>query len=166
MSTSENVFWVPAAARWDVLLRDAKQATIWQTIDAAMDLVEKENPSLKGVLPKNYGRADLDKRLGELVDLIGSIGFTNVDHGADDMPGKVYEYFPRQIRRSGRSRRGGDLHTTLGSSAPGRDDRAVPVRGPCCRSWCRDGCGCPRRARPSRARSRAELAARASGRCR
>lgn len=45
-------FWVPAAARWDVLLRDAKQATIWQTIDAAMDLVEKENPSLKGSYPR------------------------------------------------------------------------------------------------------------------
>jgi len=110
MSTSENVFWVPAAARWDVLLRDAKQATIWQTIDAAMDLVEKENPSLKGVLPKNYGRADLDKRLGELVDLIGSIGFTNVDHGADDMPGKVYEYFLGKF--AGQEGRGaGEIYT-------------------------------------------------------
>jgi type I restriction enzyme M protein len=59
-----------------------------------MDLIEQENPSLKGVLPKNYGRAELDKRLlGELVDLIGSIGFTDVDHGSDDVLGKVYEYF-------------------------------------------------------------------------
>ncbi len=72
----------------------AKQPEIGQLIDTAMDLVEVENPSLKGVLPKNYGRAELDKRLlGELVDLVGSIGFTNVDHGSDDVLGKVYEYF-------------------------------------------------------------------------
>lgn len=92
--TSQNVFWVPEAARWEQLQLNAKQPEIGQLIDAAMDLVEHENPSLKGVLPKNYGRADLDKRLlGELVDLIGSIGFTNVDHGSDDVLGKVYEYF-------------------------------------------------------------------------
>jgi len=55
-----------------------------------MDLIEYENPSLKGVLPKNFGRPDLDKRLlGELVDMIGTIGFTNVDHGTDDVLGKV-----------------------------------------------------------------------------
>jgi type I restriction enzyme M protein len=91
---SHNVFWVPEPARWHRLQDKAKQPDIGQLIDAAMDLVEQENPSLKGVLPKNYGRADLDKRLlGELVDLIGSIGFTDVDHGSDDVLGKVYEYF-------------------------------------------------------------------------
>jgi type I restriction enzyme M protein len=91
---SQNVFWVPERARWDQLQLKAKQPEIGQLIDGAMDLVEQENPTLKGVLPKNYGRADLDKRLlGELVDLIGSIGFTDVDHGSDDVLGKVYEYF-------------------------------------------------------------------------
>jgi len=59
-----------------------------------VDLIEYENPSLKGVLPKNFGRPDLDKGLlGELVDMIGTIGFTNVDHGTDDVLGKVDEYF-------------------------------------------------------------------------
>jgi type I restriction enzyme M protein len=64
-----------------------------------MDLIEKENPSLRGVLPRNYGRDGLDKRrLGELVDLIGSIGFTETDdHGADDVLGRVYEYFLGQF---------------------------------------------------------------------
>jgi type I restriction enzyme M protein len=91
---SQNVFWVPESARWEELQAKAKLPEIGQLIDDAMDVVEKENPSLKGVLPKNYGRADLDKRLlGELVDLIGSIGFTDVDHGSDDVLGKVYEYF-------------------------------------------------------------------------
>lgn len=91
---AHNVFWVPERARWEHLQDNAKQPRIGQFLDQAMDLVEHENPSLRGVLPKNYGRADLDKRLlGELVDLIGSIGFTDVDHGSDDVLGKVYEYF-------------------------------------------------------------------------
>jgi type I restriction enzyme M protein len=77
----------------------AKQPEIGQQIDQAMDLIEKENPSLRGVLPRNYGRDGLDKRrLGELVDLIGSIGFTETDdHGADDVLGRVYEYFLGQF---------------------------------------------------------------------
>lgn len=92
--TSQNVFWVPEPARWEQLQLKAKQPEIGQLLDSAMDHIERENPSLKGVLPKNYGRAELDKRLlGELVDLIGSIGFTDVDHGSDDVLGKVYEYF-------------------------------------------------------------------------
>lgn len=92
--TGQNVFWVPEAARWEWLLSNAKQPEIGQLLDRAMDLVEAENQILKGVLPRNYGRPDLDKRLlGELVDLIGSIGFTDVDHGSDDVLGKVYEYF-------------------------------------------------------------------------
>ena len=69
---SENVFWVPELARWGYIQSVAKQPEVGQQIDQAMDLIEKENPSLRGVLPRNYGRDGLDKRrLGELVDLIG-----------------------------------------------------------------------------------------------
>lgn len=97
--TSHNVFWVPELARWGHIQSMAKQSGIGQELDKAMDLIEKENPSLRGVLPRNYGRDGLDKRrLGELVDLIGSIGFTVTDdHGADDVLGRVYEYFLGQF---------------------------------------------------------------------
>ena len=97
--TSQNVFWVPAAARWSVIQRSAKQSEIGESIDNAMDLIERENPSLRGVLPRNYGREDLDKgRLGQLVDIIGSIGFTRSDdHGSDDVLGRVYEFFLGQF---------------------------------------------------------------------
>lgn len=109
--TSHNVFWVPEQARWEWLLGNAKQPEIGQLLDAAMDLVEKENQSLKGVLPRNYGRPDLDKRLlGELVDLIGSIGFTDVDHGSDDVLGKVYEYFLGQFAGQ-EGRKAGEFYT-------------------------------------------------------
>ena len=92
---SHNVFWVPADARWQHIQDRAKLPSVGQDIDAAMDLIEKENPSIRGVLPRNYGREGLDKgRLGQLVDLIGSIGFTKADdHGSDDVLGRVYEYF-------------------------------------------------------------------------
>lgn len=96
---SHNVFWVPVEARWESIQAKAKLPAIGQVIDAAMDLIEKENRSIKGVLPRNYGREGLDKgRLGQLVDLIGSIGFTEADdHGSDDVLGRVYEYFLGQF---------------------------------------------------------------------
>lgn len=97
--TAQNVFWVPELARWSYIQSVAKLPIIGEDIDQAMDLIERENPSLRGVLPRNYGRDGLDKRrLGELVDLIGSIGFTETDdHGADDVLGRVYEYFLGQF---------------------------------------------------------------------
>lgn len=96
---SKNVFWVPAEARWESIQSRAKLATIGSDIDSAMDVVEMENPVIRGVLPRNYGREGLDKgRLGQLVDLIGSIGFTETDdHGSDDVLGRVYEYFLGQF---------------------------------------------------------------------
>jgi len=96
---SKNVFWVPAEARWEAIQSRAKLPTIGTDIDSAMDVVEKENPVIRGVLPRNYGREGLDKgRLGQLVDLIGSIGFTETDdHGSDDVLGRVYEYFLGQF---------------------------------------------------------------------
>lgn len=97
--TKHNVFWVPSSARWSVIQSSAKQPEVGETIDNAMDLIEKENPKLKGVLPRDYGRAALDKgRLGQLVDIIGSIGMTDTDeHGSDDVLGRVYEYFLGQF---------------------------------------------------------------------
>ena len=72
---ARNVFWVPSKARWDTLQKNAKQPTIGVMIDDAMDAIERENASLKGVLPKNYAREGLDKqRVGELIDLVGTIG--------------------------------------------------------------------------------------------
>jgi type I restriction enzyme M protein len=71
---AENVFWVPPAARWTYLQNSAKQATIGKIVDDAMVAIERDNPRLKGVLPKDYARPGLDKhRLGELIDLIGTI---------------------------------------------------------------------------------------------
>jgi len=71
---AENVFWVPAEARWSYLQANAKQPTIGKLVDDAMVAIERDNPRLKGVLPKDYARPALDKhRLGELIDLIGSI---------------------------------------------------------------------------------------------
>ena len=93
--SGRNVFWIPDGARWEQLQAKAKLPGIGQAIDEAMRLIERENPALTGVLPRNYGREDLkDEMLGELIDLIGSIGFgADSDHGADDILGRVYEYF-------------------------------------------------------------------------
>src|SRR3989338_7390144 len=72
---ARNVFWVPPDARWDYLQKNAKQSTIGVLIDDAFDAIERDNSSLKGVLPGNYARPAMDKqRLGELIDLIGTIG--------------------------------------------------------------------------------------------
>jgi type I restriction enzyme M protein len=109
--TSENVFWVPVESRWSWLQERAKQPDVGVLIDKAMDAIEKENPVLRGVLPKTYARGEIDKRLlGELVDLIGSIGFTNVDHGSDDVLGRVYEYFLGRFA-SAEGRGAGEFYT-------------------------------------------------------
>lgn len=111
--TSHNVFWVPEKARWDFLQSKAKLPEIGQLIDQAMDLIEKENPTIRGVLPRNYGREELDKtRLGSLVDLIGSIGFTETDdHGSDDILGRVYEYFLGQFAGKETGKDAGSFYT-------------------------------------------------------
>ena len=91
---AQNSFYVPALARWNVLRDNAKQPNIGVTIDEAMIAVEKENEkSLKGVLPKNYAREEINKqKLGELIDLISTIGMRESDSSRDIL-GRVYEYF-------------------------------------------------------------------------
>jgi type I restriction enzyme M protein len=93
-----NAFWVPPEARWDYLQKNAKQPTIGTLVDDAMDGIERDNASLKGVLPKNYGRQTLDKqRLGELIDLIGTIALGDKESRSKDVLGRVYEYFLGQF---------------------------------------------------------------------
>jgi type I restriction enzyme M protein len=108
---SENVFFVPKEARWEYLQAKAKLPTIGKLIDDAMVAVEKENPSLKGVLPKDYARPSLDKqKLGELIDLIGTIGLGDKDSRSKDILGRVYEYFLGQFA-SAEGKKGGEFYT-------------------------------------------------------
>jgi type I restriction enzyme M protein len=84
-------------ARWDFIKSQAKQPNIGQVIDQAMQLIEKENATLKGVLPKNYSRPELDKtKLGELVDLF-SFNVGSKEARAKDVLGRVYEYFLKKF---------------------------------------------------------------------
>jgi type I restriction enzyme M protein len=109
--TAENVFWVPKKARWLHLQANAKQPTIGKLIDDAMDEIEKANPSLKSVLPKDYNRPALDKdRLGELIDLIGTIGLGDKENRSRDILGRVYEYFLGQFA-SAEGKKGGEFYT-------------------------------------------------------
>jgi type I restriction enzyme M protein len=109
--TAENVFWVPKIARWPRLQDNAKQPTIGKLIDDAMVAIEKENPSLKGVLSKDYARPSLDKhRLGELIDLIGKIGLGDKESRSKDILGRVYEYFLGQFA-SAEGKKGGEFYT-------------------------------------------------------
>ena len=107
----ENVFWVPLEARWSNIESKARQEEIGATIDQAMDLIEKNNESLKGVLPKNYGREDLDKQLlGNVVDVVSNIKVGGADAQATDVLGQVYEYFLEQFAIA-EGRRGGEFYT-------------------------------------------------------
>jgi len=91
---AENVFWVPQEARWSRLQGEARQPSIGTTVDNAMLAIERENQSLRGVLPRDYGREALDKRrLGELVDLVTNIRVGDAESRSKDVLGRVYEYF-------------------------------------------------------------------------
>jgi hypothetical protein len=92
--TSEGVFWVPEGHRWDDLRKAAKQTDIGERIDSAMDAIEKENPSLRGVLPKRYARRELTPAmLGGLIDTFSRKDLAGEEHKGLDVLGRVYEYF-------------------------------------------------------------------------
>lgn len=108
---AQNVFWVPKAARWQHLQNNAKQPTIGKLIDDAMVAIERDNPRLKGVLPKDYARPALDKqRVGELIDLIGTIGLGDAENRSKDILGRVYEYFLSEFA-SAEGKKGGQFYT-------------------------------------------------------
>jgi len=106
-----NIFWVPREARWSYLQDNAKQPTIGNLIDKAMLAIERDNPSLKGVLPKDYAHPRLDKqRLGQLIDLVGNIGLGDEASRSRDILGRVYEYFLSQFA-SAEGKKGGQFYT-------------------------------------------------------
>ncbi len=109
--TAENIFWVPQEARWAHLKGQARQPTVGETIDRAMEAIERDNPALKDVLPKNYGRPALDKqRLGRLIDMVGNIRVGDADARSRDVLGRVYEYFLSRFADA-EGKRGGEFYT-------------------------------------------------------
>jgi len=108
---AENVFFVPPVARWSYLQSKAKQPDIGKVVDEAMDAIEKENPSLKGVLPKVYARGNLDPTsLGGLIDLIGNIALKDAKARSADILGHVFEYFLGQFALA-EGKKGGQFYT-------------------------------------------------------
>ena len=109
--TAENVFWVPPEARWAGLKARARQASIGWIVDDAMAAVERDNPALRDVLPRDYARPALDKqRLGQLIDLIGNVRVGDEDARSRDVLGRVYEYFLSRFA-SAEGRKGGEFYT-------------------------------------------------------
>lgn len=134
---ADNVFWVPKGARWSHLQANAKQPGIGKVIDDAMLEIEKVNPTLKGVLPKDYARPGLNAvMLGELIDLVSGIGFHSEDGKSRDVLGRVYEYFLSQFAGS-EGKRGGEFYTPR-SVVRTMVEMLEPYKGrvydPCCGS--------------------------------
>lgn len=134
---SRRVFWVPKEARWEYLEVNAKKPEIGTLIDEALDAIERDNHSLKGVLVKNYARPGLNKqRLGELIDLIGTIGLGERENRSKDLLGRVYEYFLGQFADA-EGKKGGQFYTPR-SIVRLLVEMLEPFRGrifdPCCGS--------------------------------
>jgi len=134
---ADNVFWVPKEARWSHLRANAKRPEIGLLIDEAMRAIEKENESLKGVLPKDYARPALNKvMLGELIDLISGIALGEDGDRSKDILGRVYEYFLGQFAGA-EGKRGGEFYTPR-SVVRVLVEMLEPYRGrvydPCCGS--------------------------------
>ena len=108
---AENIFWVPPEARWAHLKAQARQPTVGQLVDVAMAGIERDNPVLKDVLPKDYARPALDKqRLGQLIDLISNIQVGDKEARSKDVLGRVYEYFLSRFA-SAEGKKGGEFYT-------------------------------------------------------
>lgn len=136
--TEANVFWVPEEARWEHIRNQAKQATVGKIIDDAMTAIEGENSRLKkGTLDKRFARTQLEPgKLGELIDLISTIGFNENGRRAKDVLGEVYEYFLGQFANA-EGKKGGQFYTPA-SVVRVIVEMIAPHRGkvydPCCGS--------------------------------
>jgi type I restriction enzyme M protein len=109
--TAEKVFYVPPSARWKWLQGRAKLPTIGKDIDDAMDAIEKDNPSLRGVLPKVFAQEKLDKQnLGGLVDLVSTATLGTKEAQSKDLLGRVFEYFLGEFALA-EGKKGGQFYT-------------------------------------------------------
>lgn len=109
--SADNIFFVPQDARWSYLQSKAKQPEIGKFVDDAMDAIEKENNSLKGVLPKVFARQNLDPTsLGELIDLVGNIALGDAKSRSADVLGHVFEYFLGEFALA-EGKKGGQFYT-------------------------------------------------------
>lgn len=134
---AENVFFVPPSARWRYLQSRARTAEVGKDVDAAMDALERDNPSLKGVLPKVYARGNLDPaNLGGLIDLISNIGLDQAQERSADLLGHVFEYFLGEFALA-EGKKGGQFYTPK-SVVKLLVEMLQPYRGrvfdPCCGS--------------------------------
>lgn len=108
---AENIFFVPEKARWRNLQAKAKLPTIGQELDDAMEAIEKENPELRNVLPKVFGKPNLDKAsLGQLIDLISNTELKATSENSKDLFGRVYEYFLGEFANA-EGKKGGQFYT-------------------------------------------------------
>jgi len=108
---AENVFFVPPSARWKFLQTHAKQPTIGKTVDEAMDAIERENPSLRNVLPKVFARGNLDPTsLGGLIDLVSNVALGDAKARSADVLGHVFEYFLGEFALA-EGKKGGQFYT-------------------------------------------------------
>ena len=135
---SENIFFVPEQARWKSLQAKAKLPTIWQELDDAMEAIEKENPELRNVLPKVFGKPNLDKTsLGELIDLISNTELKATSENSKDLFGRVYEYFLGEFANA-EGKKGGQFYTPK-SIVKLMVEMIQPFKGrvydPACGSW-------------------------------
>jgi len=127
---AEGIFWVPPAARWSGLAAGAKQPAIGTLVDGAMEALERENPTLRDVLPKGYARPTLDKtRLGELIDLFANLDVGGAGEAVARRAGAGVRVFSGRVRERGREAGGRVLHAAAGGAAAGRDAGAVPGAG-------------------------------------
>ena len=134
---AENVFFVAANARWSYLQARAKLPEIGKDVDQSMEAIEQENPTLKGVLPKQYARQNLDKAsLGALIDMIATIGLGDAKARSQDVLGRVYEYFLGEFAAA-EGKKGGQFYTP-GSIVKVLVNMLEPYKGrvydPCCGS--------------------------------
>ncbi len=108
---AENVFFVPPSARWSFLKSHAKQPTIGKTVDESMDAIERENPSLRDVLPKVFARGNLDPtNLGGLIDLVSNVAMSDAKARSADVLGHVFEYFLGEFALA-EGKKGGQFYT-------------------------------------------------------
>ncbi|MDZ4854266.1 MAG: class I SAM-dependent DNA methyltransferase [Nitrospirota bacterium] len=132
-----SIFWVPKEARWSYLKANAPQPTIGTLVDDAMAAIERDNPSLKTVLPKDFGRVGLDKiRLGQIINLVSDIALGHTADRAKDTLGRVYEYFLSRFA-SAEGKSGGQFYTPS-SVVRVLVEMLAPYKGrvydPCCGS--------------------------------